>query len=267
MEASSLLFKSDDENDTVTDSMKLLSVVKEEKEDQIQQHYLTSIDSSITIRQITSQGLSFQLWPAATTLVTLLDHHHRRREGSPISSIFNSDRRLKILELGSGTGLVGIAAAILLSADVTVTDLPHVISNLQFNVDANKELLKLHNGVVHVAELKWGEDNIYDDDVAEECCCYDIVLGSDVVYYDYLYEPLLKTLRLLLLEKETVFLMAHLKRWKKDSMFFKRARKVFDVETVHVDSPVNGDRIGVVVYSFVGKKKPLNRQTTKPLGP
>lgn len=73
-----------------------------------------------------------------------------------------------------------------------------------------------------------------------------------LVYHEHLYDSLLKTLRLMLLGKEgkRVFLMAHLKRWKKESIFFKKARKVFDVDVVHCDDPKEGSRIGVVVYRF-----------------
>ena len=48
--------------------------------------------------------------------------------------------------------------------------------------------------------------------------------------------------------------MAHMKRWKKESLFFKKARKYFFVDVLHVDAPCNGSRVGVVVYRFVGKK-------------
>ena len=45
---------------------------------EIQQHYIYSIKSMVIIRQLPLQGLStfsFQLWPVATTLFTLLDNH------------------------------------------------------------------------------------------------------------------------------------------------------------------------------------------------
>ncbi|PPD95445.1 hypothetical protein GOBAR_DD07525 [Gossypium barbadense] len=188
---------------------------------QVEQHYIRSIESTVVIRQLPSEGLSFQLWPAATTL------------------------------LGSGTGLVGIAAAVTLGANVTVTDLPHVIPNLKFNADANADVVTKRGGTVDVAPLRWGED----DDLEVIGREFDLVLGSDVVYHDHLFEPLIKTLRLLLNggTKNRVFVMAHLRRWKKDSVFFKKAKKLFDVEILHTDPPKEGSRIGVVVYVFIGK--------------
>ncbi|XP_052196520.1 LOW QUALITY PROTEIN: uncharacterized protein LOC127803921 [Diospyros lotus] len=222
---------------------------------QLQQHHIRSIDSAILIRQLQSEGLSFQLWPAATTFLALLDRHRSDPNASPLAPTLSSaaptSGRLRILELGSGTGLVGIAAAIILGAVVTVTDLPHVLPNLRFNVESNSKVLAEHGGRVDVAPLRWGET----EDMEALGRGYDVIVASDVVYHDHLYEPLLRTLKFLMLEgeKRMVFVMAHLKRWKKESVFFKRARKLFDIEVIHADGPSNESRIGVVLYRFAAK--------------
>ncbi|VVB18333.1 unnamed protein product [Arabis nemorensis] len=232
-------------------------------------HYnLLSIESTVTIRQLTSQGLSFQLWPAASTFVTLLDNYRRNPSNSPLAATLSSLKSngpdssspsINILELGSGTGIVGIAAAITLAANVTVTDLPHVLGNLSFNADANAEIVARFGGQVHVAPLRWGEA----DDVDVLGQNFDLILASDVVYDDQLYEPLLETLRLMiatmqLTGKRLVFVMAHLRRWKKESFFFKKARKLFDVDVIHSDVPQQGSRIGVVVHRFTAKQPNQN---------
>ncbi|KAJ8439745.1 hypothetical protein Cgig2_009569 [Carnegiea gigantea] len=215
-------------------------------------HHVSSLNADIVIRQLPSEGLAFQLWPAATTLLSLLDDRHLefRRQG----------RRIRILELGSGTGLVGIAAAAILGADVTVTDLAPVIGNLEFNVAANSEVIAGGGGGVSVAELSWGNVDQMEK-VGRE---YDLILGSDVVYHNHLYEPLMETLRYFLVGGERkeeegegmVFVMAHLKRWKKETAFFKKANKFFEVVVIHRDPPSDGARVGVIVYRFAGKKRP-----------
>ncbi|CAM8972251.1 unnamed protein product [Rhodiola kirilowii] len=218
--------------------------------DQEHSHYIKSISSTVTIRQLPSQGLSFQLWPAATTLVSLLDNHRLNpKTNSRFSEFLDQHRRLKILELGSGTGFAGIVAAATLDAEVTVTDLPHVIPNLEFNVEANAGVLK--NGSVVAAPLRWGDA----EDMEKLGREYDVVLASDVVYHDHLYEPLLESLKYLLGgEKRSVFVMAHLRRWKKEAAFFKKARKLFNVEILFQEAPADGSRVGVVVYGFIGKQ-------------
>ncbi|XP_043699270.1 protein-lysine methyltransferase METTL21D-like [Telopea speciosissima] len=217
-----------------------------------QQYYLDSIKSNVIIRQLPSEGIPFKLWPAAKSLVTLLDRYRLQPSSSPLTLIFSAFSNasqhspLRILELGSGTGLVGITAAATLGANVTLTDLPHVVPNLQFNVDANYNTLTLHGGSINVAALSWGEAK----DMESIGCEFDLLLASDVVYHDHLFDPLLKTLQFYL-RNNTVFLMAHLKRWKKkDSVFFKKARKLFDIGMIHSDPPSPGSRIGVVVYRF-----------------
>ncbi|KAL1144049.1 hypothetical protein V6Z11_A11G203800 [Gossypium hirsutum] len=184
-----------------------------------QQHCIRSIESTVVIRQLPSEGISFQLWPAATTLVMLLENHRRYPNKNLLTDLStsggNDDRKLKILELGSGTGLVGISAAVMFGANVTVTDLPQVVPNLQFNVEANADVVARKGGTV------------------------------DVVYHAHLFEPLIETLRFLLNGCEKMaFIMAHSRRWKKESVFFKKANKFFDVETIHTEPPKEGSRLG-----------------------
>lgn len=244
-----------DDGDEVNPFTMLLPREEGKKESvslQHQRYNLQSINAAISIRQLPSQGISFQLWPAATTLVNLLDG--RCNTNASLSALLprrDAGKRLRILELGSGTGVVGIAAAAILGASVTVTDLPHVLPNIQFNVDLNSDVLENRGGGVDAAALSWGEMKDMEA-IGRE---YDLLLGSDVVYHDHLYDPLLKTLRFFLVggERKTAFVMAHLRRWKKESAFFKKAKKVFDVEIIHNDPPLDGSRIGVAVYLFVAK--------------
>jgi hypothetical protein len=49
-----------------------------------------------------------------------------------------------ILELGSGTGLAGLAAAAALRLPVALTDLPEVLPALRRNADANPQVSHLH---------------------------------------------------------------------------------------------------------------------------
>ena len=96
------------------------------------------------------------------------------------STLLNQRCSLNILELRSGTGLVGIAVAATFDANVTVTDLPHVITNLQFNAEANTAVLAANDGTVHVAPLRWGEAidvNLIRRD-------FDLVLALDVVHHN-----------------------------------------------------------------------------------
>ncbi|KFM26070.1 Protein-lysine methyltransferase METTL21D [Auxenochlorella protothecoides] len=84
-----------------------------------------------------------------------------------------------LLELGSGTGVVGLSAACL-GARVTLTDLPEAAAALRANAAANRALVERGGGSVAVRPLAWQEAE--GSAVAAEG--YDLVLGADLVYND-----------------------------------------------------------------------------------
>lgn len=242
----------DSDDDDQENSPNLLTLLQDQDHSPPSEHYLNSISASLSIRQLRSQGLSFQLWPAAHSLVSLLDSNPQ--------SLLPLNPNLRILELGSGTGLLGLAAAAILRANVTLTDLPHVLPNLRFNADSNADTINSRGGSVQVHQLQWG--NCLDADALGGAEAFDAVVASDVVYYEELFDPLLETLRVFV-NAEKVFVMGHLRRWKKrDAVFFRKARKVFDVLPVHADAPLPGSRVGVVVYRFKAKKKKMMTSAT-----
>ncbi|KAK5121238.1 hypothetical protein LTR85_005404 [Meristemomyces frigidus] len=67
-----------------------------------------------------------------------------------------------ILELGAGTGLVGIAAAAVFKTDVFLTDLPDIVPNLERNAKANSLAIASHGGgEVHTAVLDWSDPAVF----------------------------------------------------------------------------------------------------------
>ncbi|GCB70120.1 hypothetical protein scyTo_0008505 [Scyliorhinus torazame] len=92
----------------------------------------------------------------------------------------------KVIELGSGTGMVGILAA-LLGGDVTLTDKPKVRTQLENNVGINIPSVCSHR--IRFRPLIWGED------LDNFSPIYDFVLGTDIVYSSAAYPALVKTLR------------------------------------------------------------------------
>jgi hypothetical protein len=150
-------------------------------------------------------------------------------------------------------------------------------------------------GCLMVEPLSWGRKQDVDRLVLQNGA-FDLILASDVVYYDTLFEPLLATLRWLsgrqprtpaldqtvprqthdassgcqdseklqiggqnfvkegqMTEKQGTILIAHLRRWKKDAKFFKRASKYFDVQVVYSHPAPRGQRKGVEVFQLISK--------------
>ncbi|CAN6199493.1 unnamed protein product [Urochloa humidicola] len=215
---------------------------------QLHYFHVPSLPSPITVRALPSRGLSFQLWPSASTLLRVLpaSPHLLPRAPAPGSP------PLRVLELGSGTGAAGLALAAALPARAVLSDLPGALPNLRHNADLNAPLLASAAGGASVVPLPWG-DAAAMQDVAE--APFDLVVASDVVYYEALVDPLIETLRFFV-KGEVAFLMAHMRRWKRtDKKFFGKARKMFNIEVVHEDPPLEGWRHGPVVYRFTAKKQ------------
>lgn len=55
----------------------------------------------------------------------------------------------------TGTGLVGLSAAMLGAARVLLTDLPYTLDNLRGNVEMNHDALAGTNSLIEVTALDW----------------------------------------------------------------------------------------------------------------
>jgi predicted nicotinamide N-methyase len=66
------------------------------------------------------------------------------------------EARPQVLELGSGTGLVGLAMAAL-GAHVVLTDLPSIHQNLARNAYANAEVVQRNGGSTRTGTLDWSQ--------------------------------------------------------------------------------------------------------------
>jgi predicted nicotinamide N-methyase len=85
----------------------------------------------------------------------------------------------RVLELGAGTGLVGIAAACIWKARVTLTDLPEIVPNLQHNAERNRELVQSHCGCLSVMPLDWSDT---DETAPDQHQQYPVILAADPSY-------------------------------------------------------------------------------------
>ncbi|CAN7053000.1 unnamed protein product [Brassica rapa subsp. trilocularis] len=137
------------------------------------------------------------MWDSGVVLGKFLEH-----------SVDSKDLSLegkKIVELGSGCGLVGCVAA-LLGGNVFLTDLPDRLRLLKKNIDTNLQRGNTRGSAV-VQELVWGDDP--DPDLIEPFP--DYVLGSDVIYSEEAVHHLIQTLVQLCGDQTTIFLSGELR--------------------------------------------------------
>jgi hypothetical protein len=113
---------------------------------------------SLQIREppLTGDSLGLKTWGSSYVLAKLLPELAEEY----LSHIHVSSEN--VLELGSGTGLLGLAAACLWGAHVTLTDLPSIMPNLVFNVESNRPSVAALGGSVDTGPLTWG--NAHDTD-------------------------------------------------------------------------------------------------------
>ncbi|GAA6005568.1 hypothetical protein JCM11491_003687 [Sporobolomyces phaffii] len=111
-------------------------------------------------------------------------------------------RQRVILEIGSGTGFLGLSIAPhLVSSDtLVVTDLENVCPLLMKNLaEARRrwettEPKAKNSPTILVRPLPWGDATFLDREVKQPRLEPDIILASDLVYFPFLYPPLLRTL-------------------------------------------------------------------------
>jgi predicted nicotinamide N-methyase len=132
------------------------------------------------LKNADSVGLGGKLWPAAAKVCRWL-----RGQSLAGKSVY---------ELGSGTGAVGLYAAALGAADVTLTDGggQGVLSAAKENLERNRALIA-SAARVHVIEHRWGEG--LEAKIAPRV---DLVLACDCTYSRGAHRALCKSIRWLL---------------------------------------------------------------------
>ncbi|KLO15218.1 hypothetical protein SCHPADRAFT_278584 [Schizopora paradoxa] len=150
-----------------------------------------------------------------------------------------------IVELGSGTGLVGLVAA-LLGARVYITDQLPLLPAMEKNTDLNG----LQNRV-NVVEYNWGGD--IPDGLPDRI---DYVLAADCVYFEPAFPLLVKTLCDLNGRGQPEFFFCYKKRRKADKRFFAQLKKYFTWQQVGDDPDFqvySRDSISLFRLVFKGK--------------
>ncbi|KEY70467.1 hypothetical protein S7711_08663 [Stachybotrys chartarum IBT 7711] len=140
----------------------------------------------IIIREpaLTGDSLGFKTWGSSYVLA----QHLPRLAATSLFRLFDEtlgQSPPNVLELGSGTGLTGLAAAALWRVPVALSDLPNIVTNLKTNVERNTNTVVSRGGSVTAGPLTWGggEDET-DQALFGTPYQFKIVLAADAVYDD-----------------------------------------------------------------------------------
>ncbi|RMZ75487.1 hypothetical protein DV738_g5453, partial [Chaetothyriales sp. CBS 135597] len=96
-----------------------------------------------------SENLNLTTWGSSYVLAQALHTIHIDR------TVFEAAGDIHIIELGAGTGLVGLSASVIWKANVLLTDLPGIVPGLALNIAANKDELVSAGTKAYCATLDW----------------------------------------------------------------------------------------------------------------
>lgn len=177
--------------------------------------------------------------------------HSKELEVSSIESGNQANQvaqRRRVVEVGSGTGLVGILLS-RLGYEVIVTDMSPLLELLQSNVYANMTHDYESSQWIRVEELEWGNeahiDSIlalpqqksYDDEPENENVAdgyippVDIVVGSDLIYAKETIPALAHTYDRLSSKVTTAYLI-YIRRFHWEDEFFELMNRNFNSKCI-----------------------------------
>jgi len=130
---------------------------------------------------MTGDDLGLKTWAASYMLARRLHTFGLIRE--------SAEERPRVLELGSGTGLVGLAMAGL-GADVVLTDMSSIYANLARNVESHAAMIEHRGGCARAGVLDWTDPTVCDlrpgveehGDIEPIPTKFPLILAADSLY-------------------------------------------------------------------------------------
>lgn len=150
----------------------------------------TRIVVKITEPNLRAQSLSLETWASSHILASQLHHLTPSINFPPSSSDI-----VPILELGAGTGLVGIPAAVFWKQPVILTDLEPIVPGLDANIVLNADILERSGTTVEAGTLDWADPSalVVKGQKRTETKVH-VLLAADVIYSEEQPEMLEKVI-------------------------------------------------------------------------
>jgi predicted nicotinamide N-methyase len=195
------------------------------------------------------KGTGLTTWDGSVVLAKYLEY-----------SLTDEFKNKRVVELGSGTGLVGICTALLGAKEVILTDLEYTMENLARNAARNRHTHGLTSLNTKVLDWFNPPENLGD---------VDLILASDVVWVEDLIPPFVRTLYTLSVHssRPTSILMSYQKRSiVSDQILFHQLQlHGFQVDLIpheQLHPEYVSDRIDVYrIYYYTSNKQPKKRNT------
>lgn len=184
-------------------------------------------DRAISIHQdpsgSLSGGIGATVWDCALVLGKMLEQQASVADESPLWKNMRVAKR--VIELGSGTGILGLVVATLLNdpgCDLVLTDQRCALDLLRRNAG---EFQSKHADIqtkIRVAELNWLTSKEQQQQTPTGDDRFDVILIADCVHWPELFGPLISTVRNLS-HPETLILLGYEKRdFAAEAEFFRQ---------------------------------------------
>ncbi|UJR36574.1 hypothetical protein I4U23_029293 [Adineta vaga] len=137
---------------------------------------LNENNESLEIYQTKVGSVGSWCWEAAICLAEYCYDH-----------MFNEFRHKRVVEIGSGTGIVGLQIGAL-GGNVVLTDREEYVELINYNIKKNENVL---TGTAQAKTLFWGDDLDKNDESLENI---DFIIVANCVYHSIELDELIKTI-------------------------------------------------------------------------
>ncbi|CAE8584305.1 unnamed protein product [Polarella glacialis] len=118
--------------------------------------------------------------PSAYAITKYLVEHRAALLG-PSCPDGTLERQPRMLEIGGGTGAVGLVCAAL-GADVLITERDALLGQINTNIELNRERFSSAGGLARALPLDWKSDAHLQDLRPLADPPFDLLIGSDLIY-------------------------------------------------------------------------------------
>ena len=132
-------------------------------------------------------NLTLTTWTSSYILAKHL-HHVDINQDALSRACRSTSQIIPVLELGAGTGAVGVTAAVLWQTHVVLTDLAPIVPGLAGNIAANKDLLASTGGSASCGALDWTSPHtLYlnkgaGEALSSDSCKAIVIVAADTIY-------------------------------------------------------------------------------------
>ena len=131
------------------------------------------------------------------------------------------NNKINILELGAGTSLPGMLAA-LLDYNVILTDLGLLMKFIEKNISLN--FPEKNSKTIKLQKLEWANQ----DDMKTIKGSFDFIFGSEIIYIEETFEDLIATMKYYSSLKTKIILVYKIRLPERTAKFFRLLSEEFD---------------------------------------